>query len=72
MAMPPFLVISRRDVADAQDVEVAVLAGEAELAGEVLAHHVAVEERHRAAAQLHQLDQRARWRWSTCRSRRGR
>ena len=39
MAMPPFLVISRRDVADAQDVEVAVLAREAELAGQVLAHH---------------------------------
>ena len=45
----------RGDVADAADVDVAVLLGEAELGGEVLAHHVAVEQRHRAAAHLHQL-----------------
>ncbi|MPL71146.1 hypothetical protein SDC9_16917 [bioreactor metagenome] len=44
------------DIADALDVDVAVLFREAELRGQVLAHHVAVEQRHRAAAHFHQLD----------------
>ena len=56
-AMPPFFVISRSDVADAADVDVAVLLREAELAREVLADEVAVEDRDRPAAQLQQLDQ---------------
>jgi hypothetical protein len=43
------------DEADAADVEVAVRLGEAQLAGQVLAHDVAVEQGHRAAARLHQL-----------------
>ena len=45
------------DEADAGDVQVAVLAGEAQLGGEVLAHDVAVEERHRPSADLQQLHQ---------------
>ena len=45
----------RRDVADAADVDVAVLLREAELAREVLAHQVAVEDRDRPAAELEQL-----------------
>ena len=45
------------DVADAADVDVAVLLREAELAGEVLADQVAVEDRDRAAAEFEELRQ---------------
>ncbi len=44
------------DIADAADVDVAMLFREAKLGRQVLAHHVAVEQRHRAAAHFHQLD----------------
>ena len=43
------------DVADAADVDVAVLLREAELAGEVLPDEVAVEHRDRPAAELQEL-----------------
>src|SRR5690606_36715410 len=45
-----------RDIADAQDVEIAMLLREAELTRQVLAHDVAVEQRDRPAAHLHELD----------------
>ena len=45
----------RRDVADAADVDVAVFLREAELAREVLADQVAVEDRDWPAAELEQL-----------------
>ncbi len=43
------------NAADAADVDVAVLLGEAELRGQVLAHDVAVQQGHRPAAHLEQL-----------------
>ncbi|HTP62196.1 MAG TPA: hypothetical protein VMJ14_08940 [Burkholderiales bacterium] len=44
----------RRDKADAQDVEIPVRMREPELRGQVLAHHVAVQQRHRTLACLEQ------------------
>src|SRR5690606_13880652 len=46
----------RGDIADAADVQVAVLLGKAKLGAEILAHDVAVQQRYRTPAHLHQLD----------------
>ena len=45
------------DEADAQDVQLAVGSREPQLRGKVLAHDVAVEQRHRPTTHLQQLDQ---------------
>ena len=53
---PAILGDLARHIADAPNVEVAVLLGEAQLAAEVLAHDVAIQQRNGAAAHFHQLD----------------
>ena len=45
-----------RDIADALDVEIAVLFREAQLGGQVLTHNIAVQKGHGAATHFHQLD----------------
>src|SRR5664279_6284286 len=52
----PVLRDLRCDPADAPDVDVPVLLGEAQLTGEVLADEITVEHGDRAAAQLQQFD----------------
>ena len=46
----------RRHIADALDVDVAVFLAEAQFRRQMLAHHIAVKQRHRTPAHLHQLD----------------
>ena len=45
-----------RDIADPLDIDIAVFLGKAKFGRQVLAHHIPVQQRYRAAAHFHQLD----------------